>query len=156
LLLLQPADVEPKVEAPKGPPPRIVTVTSNKDTLVARITVTEMVPVQVREKIIVGGKEVERNVLKYITAMKVVEQTMNLKGAKAQQADGTTIEMASLKKRLAVPTTVVISADGQPVDPGYLRLFQKNTIIIMLAPGTGVGPGVPLPGSTPPVPKRRP
>jgi len=156
LLLLPPADVEPRVEAPKGQPPTIATVQVEKDALVSNQTITQQRPETRTITENVGGKNVTRTITVLVPVTVISKQAWSLKGAKAQQADGTKIEIDALKKRLATPRPVVIATDGQPIDPAYLRLLQKNTIVVIvprMAPGAiGVVPAPPIKAPPPPKP----
>jgi hypothetical protein len=138
LLAAVPAAPAPKGgEAPKGPPPEIRIVKMNdKGDLVSEITVmtsrVEIVERTVEE--LVNGMKVQRKVAQAVPVM-VHERRQVVypsKGVKAFTADGKAVALRDLAKRLAGPTPVVVSADDRPVDPAYLRLFNKDALVFVL------------------------
>ncbi|MGH7226102.1 MAG: hypothetical protein ACRELF_23045, partial [Gemmataceae bacterium] len=51
---------------------------------------------------------------------------------RVQDAKGLKVEEKELRKRLKKPTVVLISADTQPIDPLYLRLYKEDTLVLVL------------------------
>jgi len=136
-------------------PPEVRTVQIEGEQIVSNRTVQEVVPVRKREKVIIDGKTVEREVTSMMSVKKTVRQGWNLKDATAQRADGTKIDLADLKKKLATPHAVVISGNGQPIDKGYLALLKRDTIVIVARPAENSIPGgVPIPAVRPKVPPK--
>lgn len=61
----------------------------------------------------------------------------------AQTADGKALSGRELAARLAKETTVVVSSDGKPVDPFWLRALQERTVVVV--PPVFQGHGKPMP-----------
>jgi hypothetical protein len=122
------ADVEPP--APKEPP-RLVLVTLKGDQLVTRVTVLSTKPVQVKEKYEVNGNVRERTVTKYVTQTQVVEQAFDLKKATFSTVGGKKLDADAVKKRMTKPQVIVTSGDGKAIDEAYLKVFDKDTIVMV-------------------------
>ncbi len=148
-----------KSEAPKGPPPEVrVVKVSPKGDLVSEVTVmmTRMQTETRREERIVNGMNVVRNVTVSVpVVMQERRQVVHAaKDVKAFSAEGKAIDLKDLAKRLAYPTPVVVSADGRPVDPAYLRLFRKDALVLVLSAAPRM-PSLPkLPPEAVPMPKK--
>ena len=81
----------------------------------------------------IGGKDQVQTYTVAVPVMRKTERVWNLDKATFMEAGGKKIDKETLTKRLAKPTPVVISSDGRAVDPGYLQLFKKDTIVIVAA-----------------------
>ena len=68
-------------------------------------------------------------------------------------ADGKKVEKEEGFKKLAKGGIVVISADGQPVSPVFLKVFKDDTLVLtakeLVTPQGGFGGGVVRPGIRP-------
>jgi hypothetical protein len=116
---------------PKGPPPTLTVVSMpKKDALITRELVKVPVAEERLEEVIIDGRKEVRKVLVTTYRVVPVERTLNLKGLQANEVDGTPIAMADLARRLAKPTIVALSADGDPVDPAFLSVLKKGTIVL--------------------------
>jgi hypothetical protein len=155
LALAASAQAAPAPEAPapepKGPPPAFRVVKMNdKGDLVGTVTVpVTRYAVEKRqiEVFVNGMKEVrEVAVPVAVTAMQTQTTVYSGKGLRASTADGKPVDAKALAARLARPTLVLVSADGRPVDPAYLRLLAKGTLVIVPGPA----PASPLPAPLPP------
>jgi hypothetical protein len=158
-----------------GPAPRLVEFIPDTDGKVRVLAlrtekqkVKQVVPVQkqVVAKVLVNGQEKEQPLV--VTENVTREQEVSvqsmarvelseLKNLTIYTADGKEADKALALKKLVDGGTVVVSADGQKVDPKYLKLFRDDTLVLVspeLAAGqTGVGAvGVvaPLPPVGPP------
>ena len=65
-------------------------------------------------------------------------------------ADGKKVEKEDALKKLAGGAVVVVSADGKPVSPAFLKVFKDDTLVLsspeLVGPATGARPQpVPLP-----------
>jgi len=148
----------PKVEAEAAKAaPRIVTASVKDDKLVLRNTCTVAVPVTVVRKVKnKDGKEEDVAVTTARTETRNVEQSYELKKVTATTAGGKKVSADDLKKKLAKARPVVVSADGNAVDESYLKLFDKDVIVLVvpLTPSGGVlTPPLP-PGPPVKVPKK--
>jgi hypothetical protein len=54
-----------------------------------------------------------------------------LDSAQVSEAGGKQLSREDILKRVAVGTIVVISADGKPVDPAYLKTLANDTLVIV-------------------------
>lgn len=122
------ADVEP--QAPKAPP-RLILVKLDGDRLVSRVTVTEVVPVTRKVEVNNNGKIEVREVTAYETRLRVVEHAIETKKATITTAGGKKLSLDDLKKRLAKPQVVVVSGDGKPIDEAYLKVLDRDAIVIV-------------------------
>jgi len=139
------ADDKPAV--PKQPP-RILTASVKGDMLFTRRVVLAEVPVKTIKKVKQGDKEVEVAVTTYKVEKRPVTQAISLDGATFGTAGGKKLDLDAVKKRLARPTPIVISGDGKPVDESYLKLFDRDVIVIVMPPPALVVP------DAPPTPKK--
>lgn len=72
-------------------------------------------------------------------------------------ADGKKIETADAIKKLATGGVVIVSADGKPVSPNFLKLFKDDVLVLVSPELTGLVsastlPGKPFPGGIRPLP----
>src|SRR5262245_7238783 len=125
------ADTEPDA-LPKGPPPRVA-VLSAKELMVTYVTY-EQVPVtkQVKVRVIEGGKAVDKIVTLTETVMTPRTVQHLIKDIKATTAGGKRLDSDAAAKALASPRVVLISSDGKPVDPAYLKLCKPDTPVLVL------------------------
>jgi len=121
-------DVEPPQ---KAPPPRFVLVTLKDDHLVHRAIVPVTVAVKRKVEVDVNGKKEAREVVEYQTRMEWHEQKWEVKKATITTAGGKKLGLDDLKKRLAKPQVVFVSGDGKAVDEAYLKLLDKDAIVVV-------------------------
>jgi hypothetical protein len=139
--LIAGADPDPVV-LPKGPAPSILVGKIDRaGNLVSQVVVTEFVPVTEEYVVDVMGRKEVRNRTVNRPVMKTVMQTRDLSKATATTARGIKIDPADLARRLEKPGLVVLSADGKPVEAGYLSLFKDDTIVIVVPPVAAPIPG---------------
>jgi len=122
-------DVEPPVQ--KSVAPRLVLVALKGDQLVHRAVVTVSVPVSKAVEVEMNGKKVTRVVTEYVQEQRTVELAWDAKKATITTAGGKKIDFDDLKKRLPKPRMVVVSGDGKAVDDAYLKLLDKDAIVIV-------------------------
>ena len=128
-LLAQPA-AEPPADSVAGPPPLIVKAKVDKDQLVSVQDLTStMFQAQVRQRV-VDGKTVNETVVVPIMTTTRVKKAWDLNKAKITNGSGKKMDLDTVRKRLAVETLVVISADGKPISKGYLNLLRAEVIVI--------------------------
>ena len=92
---------------------------------------------------VVGGKTENYLETETFPLEKRVRKVWDLKKAKITNGSGKKIDLDTLRNRLAVETPVVVSADGKPIDKGYLNLMRAEVIVIEAPP-------VPDPAPIPP------
>jgi hypothetical protein len=118
-------------EAPKAPP-RILTASVKDDQLVSKVVIPVVVPVTIRQKVNNNGKEEEVTVTTYRTETRTIEQKWELKKSTFSTAGGKKLDLDAVKKRLAKPQPVVLSTTGKAVDESYLKLFDKDALVIVV------------------------
>jgi hypothetical protein len=177
LVLLLPAAPAPtlKIEPPKGPAPRVVTIESEaagkltlRDTVQQMVPTTRVVPVTQTVNVKVGQeiKQVQQTVQRQVTVMvpvpRIVNRTLDLEKVPFYGVDGKKIDDKDVKKMLVRPVAALVSADGKPVDRFYLQLARPGTLVLVLPPAEAGMPGEALipPGPPPvilpaPVPKEK-
>ena len=128
-LLAQPA-AEPPADSVAGPPPLIVKATVVKDELVSVMTVPKTVNTIVTRQRVVDGKIVTYSETALVVTETKIKTVWDLKKAKITNGSGKKIDLDTLRKRLAVETPVVVSADGKPISKGYLNLMRAEVIVI--------------------------
>jgi hypothetical protein len=129
------ADVElvaqKKEEAAPKSPPYFFTVMLEGDVLVHRATVTEYVPVVKEIEVDDNGKKVKKQVQEFVPRTREIKVTFDPKKASIATAGGKKLDLDALKKRIKKSQIVVVSGDYKPVDEAYLKLLDKDTIVIV-------------------------
>jgi len=101
----------------------------------ARLTLTNRTVHFVSEKV---AREVKRDgnadtetqtILKRVYEERVSD--VPLDSAQVSEAGGKQLSREDILKRVAVGKIVVISADGMPVDPAYLKTLAKDTLVVV-------------------------
>jgi hypothetical protein len=131
-ILLGALAVAADAEATPKEPPRILTASVKDGQLVSKLVVTVAVPVTVTQKVNVNGKEQDVTTTTYKTEQRTIEQKYDLKKATFSTAGGKKLDLDAVKKRLAKPLPVVVSGNGKAVDESYLKLFDKDALVIVL------------------------
>jgi hypothetical protein len=146
------ATAQEKPKTPTGLPPTFATVVVlDKPQAVidlAEVTV-RMVP---EERVKLVTKDGKAEEVKYTVLRPVAEQhirRLELKSAEVFDARGKKLGSEEVWKRLAVGATVLVSADGQSVDPAYLGVLAQDALVFV-SPQYAARLG----GSAPPPPKR--
>lgn len=138
--LLGQADAEPAI-VPKGAAPIIRLGHIEKGNFVTQTQLMQAVPVTEQRTVNVGGKQETVTVTSYVYQAKTVNQTLDLSKATATTAGGKKLDKDALARRLAKPAAVVWSADGKPVDKGYLAMFKPDTVVIVVPAAAMPVPG---------------
>jgi hypothetical protein len=149
------APLQPGDAPPKGPAPLVMVAHPNADgtiRIARTVTVAEYVPVTVKVKVLVNGREEERSVTKYETVTRQVTQQVTVKDVDVYNLQGRKLDPRDVK--LTAPTPVLVSADGRPVDPLYLRLARENTLVIVSPALTGTNRPAPPTEPVKPPPQR--
>jgi len=118
-------------EAPKAPP-RILTASVKDDQLISKVVVPVVVPVTIRQKVNNNGREEEVTVTTYRTETRTIDQKWELKKSTFSTAGGKKLDLDAVKKRLAKPQPVVVSTNGKAGDESYLKLFDKDALVIVV------------------------
>jgi hypothetical protein len=143
-----PAPAEEPIKAPQGPPPAqvLASVTKDGDIEVMQTVLVPEARTEIRT-VTVNGRPVNQTV--QVTVFKPVQTTQRIKGdaVKAYTAAGKEVDARDLPEKLKKPTIVLLSADGQKVDPFYLKIIKESTLVLV-----GTAPGRQGPQPTPPPP----
>jgi hypothetical protein len=151
LALAAPGPEEKKAAFPTTPPPRIACVGALKpeegEITLHEVTV-QMVPELRKELRTVNGKTVEVAATFYRAVVVQQQRKCYLKEGKAYDTAGAPLEAAEVWKRLKVGSPVLVSGDGNKVDPVYLGVVAKEAVI--LAFPDGLDTVTPPPAKLPP------
>jgi hypothetical protein len=131
----------PVREAPQGPPPRILVVEIENDGQPVIITpVTEMRAVPVTVNVVVGGQVQQRTETRSVVVESRVKVSLTDRPTEVFGLDGKRLTAEEIKKRITRSGPILVSSDGKPVDPFYLRLAREGSVVVvspkLAAPGT--------------------
>ena len=144
-LLLPAAPVPaPKTTLPKGPPPRIVSASINSEGGFQFLEwTTEYVQQQRTREVVEGGqvRRVTETVMVPVTRM--VERKVDGENVEAYGVDGKKIDRDDVRKLAGKTLPVLVSSDGKPVDPFYLRLAREGTLVLVISAKAGPAPAAP-------------
>ncbi len=122
--------------APAGPAPRLVELKPNADGKVL-ITVTRVDKVKVQAAIGIaiapGGAAPPppQPVVREITVNKAMTVELgDVKELTITTTDGKKLDVADALKRLKSGAVVIVSANGKPVSPQYLKLFKDDVLVL--------------------------
>jgi hypothetical protein len=131
--LLAPVPDTPARSEVRGPSPTLVQARVDKEKgqlLIVRSEVVMVPETRTETVVLPNGRTENRTVTRFVTVPRQVEQTYELKLVQATDAGGKELDAATLTKRLRTPTVVLLSADGQPVDAGYRKALNKDTVVL--------------------------
>jgi hypothetical protein len=129
------ADPEPAI-VPEGTAPKLVFLKVSGGKVV-RPTMGTVVKTEMREAVrVLGGRVVREMVPCSRTVSEIIGANYPIEGATFGLAGGGKIDAATFKKRLGGGATVIVSADGCPVHPGYLKAFKPSTLVLVPASST--------------------
>lgn len=141
---------------PAGTPPRLMELKADangKITVMVMRTEMQKVPVAVGGAVRPGGNAPPPAVLErevQVTKQMVVE-IGDVKDLTITTADGKKLDKDEAMKRLGKGAIVVVSGDGKPVSPTFLKVFKDETLV--LASPELTGPQMPnFPGGLRPLP----
>lgn len=157
--LAAPAPVQDKIVPPKGLPPSWATAVMREGKLTLQFSV--LVPVvrtETRQRTVnVGGREVVETYQVNVTSYQIRHVMTQIDKARYYDTAGKEINADRAARRLSKETVVLLSADGKPLDPYYLRTVKDGTLtVVRPVEGGPFVPGVALPTPTPrpPLPPR--
>lgn len=134
-----------------GPAPRILELKANADGKVM-VAVTRMEKLQVGagNAINPNGGPAPAVITREVARTKLVELS-EVKDLVVTTADGTKIDPADALKKLAAGGNVIVSSDGKPVSPNFLKLF-KDDVLVLASPELTGPAGVARPPVAQPLP----
>jgi hypothetical protein len=119
-----------------GPEPLVYTAQMDKEVLNLRQLRYRLVPFTEKVVVLMNGVMVE----KVVTVTKIVpemtDQRIKAEEVKAYTPDGKMVEAKDLAERLKKEVTVLVSADGNKLDPAHLQIVKEGTLILLIPPGT--------------------
>lgn len=151
MALAAPVPPAPATPVASGPAPRIVELKANADgKVMVAVTRTEKVTVAVGNAANPAGAA-PAALTREIKKSENVELG-DVKDLTVTTADGKKVDVADALKKVKGGAVVVVSADGKPVSPIFLKAF-KDDVLVLVAPEL-VGPAIttparPLPGIRP-------
>lgn len=138
----------PAPAAPSGPAPRVLELKPGADgKLTVTVTRTEAQKVTVT---VVGpnGAPVTQEREVQVSKLVVVELA-DVKELKVTTADGKKVPVEDAVKQLKGGAVVVVSSDGNPVSPNFLKAFKDD--VLVLAAAELVAPAPPVVPARPPI-----
>jgi hypothetical protein len=155
LTVAAPAPAEEETQPPKGPPPLAVLARMDKDGNFEITRPTTVYRQETRTHVVtVNGQAVEQT--HTVAVPTTVNQTVlyAAKSVKVYGIDGKEVEQDRVADVLRQRTVILLSANGQSVDPFYLKVVRPGTLILV---GPATGDGAPAVGAVPaPVPPAPP
>jgi hypothetical protein len=122
---------------PRGPQPQMLFISSvdAKDgAIVITQAVMEAVPVEEERVRVQGGVTEKYKVTTYKFVTKLVKQPFVLKDHQFQLAGGQKLSAEEALKRLTPGKVVLLSVDGTPIDPAFLKIIKDDTLILVRQP----------------------
>ena len=142
-----PAPAPPMVT---GPAPRILELKATDGKVQVLVTRMEKVQVGVGAAINPNGGAAPAVITREMPRAKMVDLS-EVKDLAVTTADGKKLETADAVKKLATGGIVIVSTDGKPVSPNFLKLF-KDDVLVLVSPeltgpvGASTLPVKPFPG----------
>jgi hypothetical protein len=123
----------PAAPLPAGAVPRVMELKANAD---GKITVsvirTETRKVQVAVAAAQGGGALPGPATREITvSTHVAVELSDVKDLTVTTADGKMLDKEEAMKKLVAGTIVVVSGDGKPVSPVFLKVFKDETLVLI-------------------------
>lgn len=136
LALMIPGAPIPKDIAPSGPAPYILNLKSENDGKV-RFTVIRSEKVKVTTVQFQGdpnGQQVPIQIESEMTVQKRIRiELAELNELKVYTPEGKEVDIKDAAKKLSETTMAIASTNGQKVDPGYLKMF-KDDVLVLVSP----------------------
>lgn len=153
MALAAPVPVAPPAPATTGPIPRLMELkadSNGKIMVTVMRTTMEKVTIAIGGAVNPGGGAPPAAATREVPVTKMLTVELgDVKDLKITAADGKKIEVADAAKKLKDGGVVVVSADGKPINPNYLKLFKDDVLVLTSPELTGVQqsfPGKVLPG----------
>jgi hypothetical protein len=93
-------------------------------------TVYEKRKVQQQFFVIENGKQVMKQQETEVMTQTYIQKELGEFGGKFKTADGATLTPEQATKRVKDGATILITADGKPIDPGWLRVVGTDTVVM--------------------------
>lgn len=151
LVLAAPVPVPEKVVAPKGPPPSyaIAVMKDGKLSLTQTVNVPQVRTETRTRTVLQQGKPVAVTYPVQVVVMQMSMRTTQIDKPRAYDTAGKEIDAGRLAELLKHETAVLVSGDGKPLDPFYLRTVKDGTLILAAGSGPVGTPFLPAPAVKP-------
>jgi hypothetical protein len=136
LALLLPAAPAPapKATLPKGPPPRIVSASIDSEGGFQLLeSTTEYVQQQRQRTVVVGGQTQTVTETVMVPVMRMIQRKVDGENVEVCGVDGKKIDPDEVRKLAGKTLPVLVSSDGKPVDPFFLRLAREGTLVLVIS-----------------------
>jgi hypothetical protein len=121
----------PVKEAPTGPPPRVMAADVEGDGQPYVLTQgTDYVPVVREVTVIVMGRVEKRTETVTVPVIRQIKVHLNDKDVQVFGADGKRIAAEDVPKMIPRAGPILVSSDGKPIDPFYLRLLREGAVSV--------------------------
>jgi len=133
ILLAAPAPVPAKITPPQGPPPAYA-IASMKDGKL-QLQQTVLVPIartETRQRVVnVGGRQQTLPYQVTVMSHQTQQRTSQVDRARFFDTAGKEIDATRAGKLLNREQVVLVSSDGKPLDPFYLKTVREGTLIVV-------------------------
>ena len=133
-LLAAPSRGQDATKLPTGSAPMsfaVAGVDRTAGTYTVNHILPEFKPFQTQTTVIVGGKEQKVTVTSYKVSHKSTTGSYPLKGLEFYNVKGEKLKDDEATKRFVTGAVVLLSIDGNKVDPVYLRIVKEDTLILV-------------------------
>ncbi|MBM4071269.1 MAG: hypothetical protein FJ271_20380 [Planctomycetes bacterium] len=128
-----PVDGNNRVRLPNGPQPTFVVVRAvDGDHVTALQHSSVTVPVTYSQQVIVNGVTQTVTKTAYRQESRVIERRIALKTATFYNGAGDKLTAEDGRKNLKAGATILLSENGRPVDPIYLRAIRGEALILAI------------------------
>lgn len=144
------ASAEEAVKPPSGPQPHALLARMKEDgSLTLREAVAVPVTRMVRKTVVQDGvaRAVVVQMTEFVTTFRL--RTVAGKDVQGYDTSGKKVDADTVRRRLNKDTPVLISVDGKPVDPFYLKLIRPGTLVLVIPSFPNGGAGNPIIAPTP-------
>ena len=131
-----PAPPEPEIKPPQGPPPTQVLASMTKDGEF-EISQPQQVPEARKEErtVTIDGRPVKQTVTVFMYKTVQVTRRIKAEGVTVYTTAGKEVPAKDVPDKLKKPTIVLLAADGNKVDPFYLKIIKEDTLVIVVSTG---------------------
>lgn len=116
---------------PTGLAPRILAVKANSSGSISIVAIVyEKRKIQQQIIVMENGKQVVKQQETEITTSTYIQKNLGDFGGKFTTADGSDINVEQATRRVKDGATILITTDGKPIDPSWLRAVGGDTVVM--------------------------
>jgi hypothetical protein len=120
------------IPGPTGPTPRILAVKANgTGSIWIFATIYEKRKIQQQFFVMENGKQVMKQQEQEIIASSSVQKCLGDFGGKFTTAEGAVLTTEQVARRVKDGATILVTADGKPIDPSWLQAVSGDTIVMV-------------------------